>query len=81
MADQQLPSLLTKQEFEALPVPEKLDWIYSALIPMARKHNKEQILAQFGIGLGSIILAVATVGSATILIGQWLSALIKIHIP
>lgn len=57
---------LTKEQFQALPVSQKLDWIFETLAPMSNDYNSYQMLKRFGLGLGTLIVTVSGVGTGII---------------
>lgn len=58
--------ILSKEQFEILDVPRKLDYIYDTLIPIAESYNYVVLVKQFGVGLAGIIVTIASIGSAII---------------
>lgn len=65
MANQPEP-MISKEEFENLDVPEKLDTLFEVLQPMADLYYKSIIIQRFGVGLGGIVFSIIIFGEGII---------------
>lgn len=71
MPDSKARLMISKQEFENLSVPEKLDMLFEVMKPMADLYYKSIIIQRFGVGLGGIIFSIVVAGEAIIQVGNY----------
>lgn len=64
--------MISKEEFEQLGVPEKLDTLFEVMKPMADLYYKSIIIQRFGVGLGGIIFSIVIFGEGIIKIVDFL---------
>lgn len=67
---------LSREEFEHLSVPQKIDHLYDITLPVIEAYSYVLVAKKFGTGLAAIVIFVSGIGSAIF----WFFGFIKDHI-